>query len=69
MYNLPSVFLFWILNCFIICITKGAAYNIWVPKVSEFGMTLNMARPAAWFILFMIIVFPIIPIVIMIIMT
>ncbi|UBH16245.1 DUF1648 domain-containing protein [Macrococcus armenti] len=43
--------------------------NVWVPKVSEFGMTLNMARPAAWFISFMIIVFPIIPIVIMIIMT
>ncbi|MCO4096406.1 DUF1648 domain-containing protein [Macrococcoides canis] len=43
--------------------------NVWVPKVSEFGMTLNMARPAAWFIAFMIIVFPIIPIVIMIIMT
>lgn len=43
--------------------------NVWVPKLSEFGMTLNMARPAAWFIVFMIIVFPIIPIVIMIIMT
>ena len=43
--------------------------NVWVPKVSEFGMTLNMARPAAWFIAFMIILFPIIPIVIMIIMT
>lgn len=42
---------------------------MWVPKLSEFGMTLNMARPAAWFIAFMIIVFPIIPIVIMIIMT
>lgn len=43
--------------------------NVWVPKVSEFGMTLNMARPAAWFIAFMIVVFPIIPIIIMIIMT
>lgn len=48
---------------------KGLDDNIWVPEVSEFGMTLNMARPAAWFIAFMIIVFPIIPIVIMIIMT
>ncbi|WP_414053759.1 DUF1648 domain-containing protein [Macrococcus equi] len=28
--------------------------NVWVPKLSDIGMTLNMARPMAWFVLFML---------------
>lgn len=28
--------------------------HLWVPKLSGIGMTLNMARPMAWFVLFML---------------
>ncbi|MCU7558482.1 DUF1648 domain-containing protein [Macrococcus capreoli] len=32
--------------------------NVWVPKLSDIGMTLNMARPMSWFIAFMLIGLP-----------
>ncbi|TDM32816.1 DUF1648 domain-containing protein [Macrococcoides canis] len=32
--------------------------NVWVPKISQMGMTLNMARPMSWFIAFMLIGLP-----------
>ncbi|WZE72031.1 DUF1648 domain-containing protein [Macrococcus sp. CCM 2573] len=32
--------------------------NVWVPKLSDIGMTLNMARPISWFIAFMLIGLP-----------
>lgn len=43
--------------------------NVWVPKQSDFGMTLNMARPVSWFIMFMLVVFPLIPVIIMLLFT
>lgn len=33
--------------------------NVWVPKLSEMGMTLNMARPMSWFISFILLGLPI----------
>lgn len=33
--------------------------NVWVPKLSEIGMTLNMARPMSWLIAFILLGLPI----------
>lgn len=42
--------------------------NVWVPKPSQFGMTLNMARPEAVFISVLLLVLVLLPLIIALIM-